>query len=105
MPDVSCISKKGFSGSFNVAVSLLFDTKNCGIEEDCEHKVIVIDSCSLWGRVKDGGDGRFRVLKDMTLLTDKICVVCAYAIVALRRHSKDSGSIREVNNEHTLHDK
>ena len=76
-PDESCISKKVSSGSSSsVALSLLFDTKNCGIEEDCEHRAIVIDSCSLCGREKDCLDGRLRVLKEAILLTVKLCVVC-----------------------------
>lgn len=76
-PDVNCISEKVSSGSCNVALSLLFDTKNCGIEEDFEHRVIVIESCSVCGRVKDGVDGRVKVLKEVTLLRDNCCVVCA----------------------------
>jgi hypothetical protein len=75
-PDDNCISEKVSSESSNVALSLLFDTKNCGIEEDFEQSAIVIDSCSLCGREKDGLDGRLRVLKEVTLLTVKFCVVC-----------------------------
>ena len=92
-PDVNCISEKVFSGSCNVALSLLFDTKNCGMEEGVEHRAIVIDSCSLCGRVKDDVDGRLRVLKEVTLLITNCCVVCAEVIVAIKRQSKDSGSI------------
>jgi len=94
-PEVNGISEKLSLGLFNVAVLLLFDTKNCGIEEDFEHSAMVTDSCSFCGKVKDGGDGSLRVLKEVTLLRAN-CVVCAKAIVALRRHSKDSGSIERV---------
>lgn len=73
-PYVNSISEKESSG--NVALSLLFDTKKCGIEEDCEHMAIVIDRFTLCGREKDGVDGRLRVLKEVTLLTVKVCVVC-----------------------------
>jgi len=75
-PFVNSISGKKSSESSNVALSLLFDTKKCGIEEDFEHMAIVIDSCSLCGREKDGVDGRLRVLKEVTLLTVSVCVVC-----------------------------
>ena len=74
-PEENGMSKKS-PGSSNVALSLPFDTENCGIEEDFEHRAIVIDSCSLCGREKDVLDGRLRVLKEVTLLTVKICVVC-----------------------------
>ena len=69
------ISKKSPESS-NVALSLPFDTEKCGFEEEFEHRAIVIDSCSLCGREKDVLDGRLRVLKEVTLLTVKICVVC-----------------------------
>ena len=46
-PDLNCISGKVSWGSCNIAPLLLFDTKNCGMEEEVEHKAIVIDSCSL----------------------------------------------------------
>ena len=75
-PNENCISEKVSSWSSNVALSLLFDTKNCGIEEEFEHRAIVIDSCSLCGREKDGVDGRLKVLKEVTLLTVKFWVVC-----------------------------
>ena len=77
-PDVNGISEKLSSESFNVALSLMFDTKNCGVEEESEHKAMVIDSCSLCGRVKDDGeDGRLWVLKEVILLMINCCVVCA----------------------------
>jgi hypothetical protein len=92
-PDINCISEKVSAASCNIALSLLFDTKNCGMEDEVEHRAIVIDSCSLCGKVKDDVDGRLRVLKEVTLLITNCCVVCAEAIVAIKRHSKDSGSI------------
>jgi hypothetical protein len=55
----------------------MFETKNCGIEEDVEHRAIVIDSCSLCGRVKEEVDGRIRVLKEVILLITNGPVVCA----------------------------
>ena len=64
-PDVSCISEKVSSGSCNIALSLPFDTKNRGIEEEVEHRAIVINRCSL---LKDDMDGRLRVLREVTLL-------------------------------------
>ena len=76
-PSTNCICEKAYLGSFNVAVSLVFDTKNCGTEEDFEHSAMVIDSCSLCGRVKERGGRSFRVLKEVTLLRAKFCVVCA----------------------------
>lgn len=78
-PVVNGISENTSSepGSFNVAVLLLFDTKNCGIEEETEHSAMVIDSCSSCGRVNDGEDGSLRVLKEETLLRVNRCTVCA----------------------------
>ena len=70
------ISEKVSLGSSNVALSLLFDTKNCGIEEDFEHRAMVIDKFSLCGREKDDLDGRLVVLKEVTLLAVKFCVIC-----------------------------
>jgi hypothetical protein len=63
-PDVNCTSEKVLSSeSFKhtAALSLISDTKNCGIEEEpSEHRAIVINSFSLCGRVKnDGENGRF----------------------------------------------
>lgn len=75
-PNENGISEKAPWSSNNVALSLLFDTRKRGIEEDCEHMAIVIDSCSLCGREKDDVGGRLRVLKEVTLLTGKVCVVC-----------------------------
>ena len=75
-PDEISMSKKVSPGPSTTALSLLFDTKKCGIEEDCEHRVIVIDNRSLCGREKDDVGGRLKELKEVTLLTFNFCIVC-----------------------------
>ena len=75
-PDEISISEKVSPGPSTVALSLLFDTKKCGIEEDCEHRVIVIDSRSLCGKEKDDVGGRLEELNEVTLLTVNFCIVC-----------------------------
>ena len=72
-PDNNPISSRRSS---DVALSLLFDTKKSGIEEDVEHRAIVIDRFSLCGRENNDVDGRLRVLKEVTLLTVSFCIVC-----------------------------
>jgi hypothetical protein len=47
-----------------------------------EHRAIVIES------LKDDVDGRLRVLKEVTSLITNCCVVCAEAIVAIKRQQK-----------------